>query len=82
MATKTGYKQLLTRQQWYDLMESKYPHNGLIYFEQAALQSKSEKVCIECCSNKNLVECKCHIVASVPYYYMCQECHEYWESKS
>jgi hypothetical protein len=82
MTTQTKVaKKLLTLTGWWDYMESRYPRNGLMYFEQAALQSKHEKVCIDCCSDKDLVKRQCFIVASVPYYYMCGECHKYWENK-
>lgn len=59
--------------------EFEYP--GMIAFEQWALRSKKEKRCIDCGKPGIVEQPRSKFVGSVSHYWMCQECHDYWQSK-
>ena len=85
--TKRGKQvKLLAPAEWYELIYGRYGRgNGLAAFEQMVYQSRSYKVCIECLTPDNLVECKNHLLPTDGYhskdYYMCQGCIDYYASK-
>ena len=87
ITTKRGKQvNLLAPAEWYERMYGKYGRSsGMAAFEQMVGQSRDYKVCIECLTPDNLVECKNQLLATDGYhskdYYMCRECLDYYENK-
>ena len=88
--TKRGKRvKLLTLVEWYEFMHQHHDYHGqgvgLMAFDQAVWQSRQHKVCIDCLSTDNLVECKNLLLPTDGYhskdYYMCQDCLDYYNSK-
>lgn len=80
----TTATKLLTTNEWIDLIEARYGKgrlNYLVALEQAMLQSKAHKVCIDCLSPDNLIlQTGRHLVKSTDYY-LCQDCLDYYNNK-
>ena len=87
ITTKRGKQiKLLTPTEWYERMYGLHGRgSGIVAFEQMVWQSRHYKVCIDCLTKDNLVECKNHLLATDGFhskdYYMCQECLDYYNSK-
>ena len=62
-------------------MERDFGYPGLAPLEQYMHRSKKEKRCVEC-GEPGTERHTSHIVASVPFFWMCPECHTYWETKA
>ena len=87
ITTKRGKQvKLLEPSEWYERMYGKYGRgNGLAAFEQMVWQSRDYKVCIECLTSDNLVECKNQLLPTdgchSKDYFMCQDCLDYYNNK-
>ena len=89
ITTKRGKQvKLLDMAEWWESIYQHHPHSKgimLLAFEQGVWQSQQYKVCIECLSKDNLVECENHLLATDGFhskdYYMCQKCLDYYNNK-
>ena len=87
LTTKRGKQvKLLTLAEWSEFMYQHHGRNaGLSAFEQAVWQSQKHKVCIECLTPDNLIECKNHLLPTDGFhskdYFMCQDCKDYYDNK-
>lgn len=64
---------------WNTLVDQ-FGYPGFTALEQYMRRSKREQRCIEC-GAPGTVKHTSYIVAAVPHYWMCQSCHDYWETK-
>jgi hypothetical protein len=78
---KTAVK-LLSLAEWYEYAYRKFGQGaGLVGLEQAYLQSKHNKVCVNCLGTENLVLQTGRQLIKSTDYYMCQECLDYYKNK-
>jgi len=66
---------------WDTFMEKGFDNPGMVAFEQWALRSKREKRCIDCGKPGVVKQRGSGFCAAVSHYWMCQDCHDYWQSK-
>jgi superfamily II helicase len=80
---KTAIK-LLSLAEWYEYAYQKFGRDsmsGMVALEQAYLQSKHNKVCVNCLGTDNLVLQTGRQLIKCTDYYMCQECLDYYKNK-
>ena len=71
-----GWKERL-----WDAMAERYGYPGLAHMEQVVLRSKKETRCAEC-GAPGTVRHDSSLIKSVSHYFVCDECHAYYEAKS
>lgn len=51
---------------------------ALVALEQRILRSHSRQECVDC-GGPGAVQHASVLIKSVPHYWFCQDCHDYWE---